>query len=69
MQPVADRVQPEGVRVVLVRDERIGEQLSQQPAARLTERLRVVGDVITLVVEDSQRKIEVEEPRDRPARG
>ena len=63
MQPVADRVESEGVGVMLARNESIWKQSSQQPAAPRTERVRVVGNVITLVIEDGQSKIEVEEPR------
>ena len=63
MQPVADRVEPEGVRVTLGRDEGIREQLIQQSTAPLTERIRIVGNVITLVVEDGQSKVEMEESR------
>ena len=63
MQPVADRVESEGVRVMLTRNESIWEQSIQQPAARPTEGVRVVGNVISLVVEDGQSKIEMEESR------
>jgi hypothetical protein len=48
---------------MLVRNKSIWEQSMQQPAAPLTERVRVIGNVITLVVEDGQSKIEVEESR------
>ena len=42
---------------------RASGKLTQQPTALLTERVRIVGNVITLVVEHGQSKIEMEEPR------
>ena len=46
-----------------LRNEGIREQLTQKLTALLTERVRIVGNVITLVVEDRQSKIEMEQPR------
>ena len=63
MQSVADRVESEGVCVEFGRNKSIWEQLAQQSAALLTECSRVIGNVITLVVQNGQSKIEVEEPR------
>src|SRR5512133_797250 len=63
MQPVADRIESEGVCIMLIGDQSMGKELSKQAAPRLAKCPGIVGDVITLVIEDDQRKIKTEEPR------
>src|SRR5512133_150381 len=60
VQPIADRIQSKGVRIMLVRNQGIGKQLPKQLTAVLAESVRVVGDMVTDVIQDGQSKIKME---------
>ena len=59
MQPIADRIQSKGVRIMLVSNQGIGEQLPKQVTAVLAESLGVVGDMVPDVIQDGQSKIKM----------
>ena len=63
MQPVTDRVESEGICIMVVRSESIGKQRAKQLTALVAERIRVVGDVLAFVIEHGQSKIKMEKPR------
>jgi len=60
MQPVTDGVEPEGVRIMLIRNQCIGKQFSKDLTALLAEGIRVIGDMVARIVEDGQCKIKME---------